>query len=139
MIAAIYIYILKTMIYGILDDKLGLISKSSTIDIEVGDENNDEIGMANQIKMDKSENMIQPEKPEMRFLIPGTKLVFVKLKQAFIKASILHNYDPKYFIQIETDVSCYFIGKVLSQLTVNDLGQWHLWAFFSWKMILIKT
>ncbi len=52
---------------------------------------------------------------------------------------ILNHFDPKCHIQIETDVSGYSIGEILSQLTLDDSGQWHLVAFFSRKMILAET
>lgn len=35
---------------------------------------------------------------EIGFLISKVRLAFVKLKQAFIKAPILHNFDSKYHI-----------------------------------------
>ncbi len=37
------------------------------------------------------------------------------------------------------DASGYAIGRILSELTSDDLGQWHLVAFFSRKMIPIET
>ena len=55
------------------------------------------------------------------FLTPGAKLAFTKLRQAFLKASILHHFDLKRHIRIETDVLGYAIGGVLSQLTSDDL------------------
>ena len=36
-------------------------------------------------------------------------------------------------------MSGYAIGRVLSQLILNNLGQWHPVAFYSWKMISAKT
>ena len=57
----------------------------------------------------------------------------------FLKAPILHHFDPKCHIRIETDASGYAIGGVLSQLTSDDLGRWHPVAFFSRKMILAET
>ena len=57
------------------------------------------------------------------FLTPGAKLAFTELRQAFVKAAILHHFDLKRHIQIEMDVSGYAIGGVLSQLTSNNLGQ----------------
>ena len=73
------------------------------------------------------------------FFTPGAKLAFTKLRQAFIKALILYHFDPEYHIRIETDVSGYTIGGVLSQLTSNNLGQWHPVAFFSRKIIPAET
>ena len=57
--------------------------------------------------------------------------MFAKLRQVFVKAPILHYFDLERHIRIETDASGYAISAILSQLTSNDLGQWHLVAFFS--------
>ena len=57
----------------------------------------------------------------------------------FLKALILHHFDPKRYIRIEMDASSYAIGGVFSQLTLDNLGQWHPVAFFSQKMIPAKT
>ena len=57
----------------------------------------------------------------------------------FIQASIFQHFDPEQHIQFETDASCYFIGRVLSQLTLDDLGRWHLVAYYSHKVIPAKT
>ena len=57
----------------------------------------------------------------------------------FLKAPILHHFNPERHIRIETDVSGYAIDRVLSQLTSDDLGQWHLVVFFSRKMIPVET
>ena len=73
------------------------------------------------------------------FLTSGAKLVFTKLRQAFLKALILYHFNPEGHIRIETDVSGYAIGGVLSQLTLDNSGQWHLMAFFSQKMIPAET
>lgn len=50
----------------------------------------------------------------MSFLIPGTRLAFAELRQVFIKAPIRYHFDPEFHIQIETDISSYTIGRVLS-------------------------
>ena len=70
------------------------------------------------------------------FFIPETRLAFIQLRQAFVKASILHYFNLECHIQIETDTLGYAIANVLSQLlfgtrpdgvvTKTDLGQWHL-------------
>ena len=57
------------------------------------------------------------------FLIPGAELAFAKLRQAFLKALILHHFDLKRYIRIETDVSGYTIGEVFSLLTLDNSGQ----------------
>lgn len=44
----------------------------------------------------------------------GTRLAFgMKLRQVFIKVSIIHHFDPKYHIQIKIDILGYIIGRVL--------------------------
>ena len=48
------------------------------------------------------------------FLIPEAKLAFTQLRQALVEALILYDFNPKSHIQIETNVSGYAIGKVLS-------------------------
>ena len=57
----------------------------------------------------------------------------------FVEALILNHFDLEYHIQIEIDASGYAIGRIFSQLTLDDLGQWHLIAFFSKKVIFAKT
>ena len=57
------------------------------------------------------------------YLIPKARLAFTQLRKAFTKAPILRYFDPKCHIRIETDASGYAIGRVLSQLTLDDLGQ----------------
>ena len=73
------------------------------------------------------------------FFTPGARLAFTKLIQTFVKAPILHHFDSECHIQVETDALGHVIGRVLSQLTLDDLGQRHPMAFFSQKMILAKT
>ena len=41
-------------------------------------------------------------------------------------------------MRIETNILKYTIGEVFSQLTLDNLGQWHSISFFSQKMILAK-
>ena len=79
------------------------------------------------------------------FLTPKARLAFTQLRQVFVKVPILHHFNPKSHIWIETDVSGYTIGGVLNQLssetrpdevvTTANLGQWYLVAFFFRKMI----
>ena len=73
------------------------------------------------------------------YLTPNARQAFTQLRQVFTKAQILRRFDPKYHIQIETDASGYAIGDVLSQLTLDNLGLWHLIAYNSQKIILAKT
>lgn len=48
------------------------------------------------------------------FIIFKARLVFTKLKQAFIKVPFFYHSNPEYYIGIETDASDYTISKVLS-------------------------
>ncbi len=73
------------------------------------------------------------------FLNSKARKAFTKLRQAFVKAPILNHFDPERHIQIETDTSSYAIGGIFSQLTLDDLVQWHPIAFFSRKMIPTET
>ncbi len=92
------------------------------------------------------------------FLTFEAKKAFINLQKAFTEAPILRHFDPKYHIQIKTDVLEYAIGGVLSQITFNqyfsghvthkdlnsdflkfEIIQWHLVAFFSQKMISAET
>ena len=109
----------------------------------------------NLIKITKSKILVKsknhdfpksrPEEAGTGFFTPKARLAFTQLRQAFVKAPILHHFDPESHIRIETDALGYAIGGVLSQLssetwpdgvvTKADLGQWHPVAFFSRKMI----
>ena len=83
-------------------------------------------------KLSKSKNLSKFKKTvRSDFFISGVKLAFIKLKQAFVKALISYYFDLKYHIRIETDALGYAIDGVLSQLTLDNLSQWHLVAFFS--------
>ena len=44
------------------------------------------------------------EEAKTGFFIPKARLAFIELRQAFVKAPILHNFDPKSHIRIETDI-----------------------------------
>ena len=48
------------------------------------------------------------------FFTTGTRLVFTKLRQVFVKVLILYYFDPKRHIQIKTYDSSYAIGRVFS-------------------------
>ena len=73
------------------------------------------------------------------YLTPNAKRAFTQLRQAFTKAPILRHFDPECHIWIKTDMSGYTISGVLSQLTSDNLGQWHPVAFYSQKIIPAKT
>ena len=92
-------------------------------------------------KRSKSKNLSKSKKivRSSDFLTLGAKLVFTKLSKAFLKALILHHFNTEHHIRIETDASGYAIGGVLSQLIPDHSGQWHLVAFFFFKMISAET
>ena len=48
------------------------------------------------------------------YLTPEARLAFTKLRKAFIEALIFRHFDPECPVHIETNVSGYAIGKVLS-------------------------
>ena len=73
------------------------------------------------------------------FLTTNAKRAFTKLRQAFVEALILNHFDLERHIRIEMDTLGYAIGGIFNQLTLNDLDQWHLVAFFFRKMIPAKT
>ena len=50
----------------------------------------------------------------LNFLTLKVRLAFIKLKQAFIKALILHYFDLEHHIRIEIDVSGYVIGRIFN-------------------------
>ena len=115
---------------GVGGDSRAELDGSKVDSGEVGD---DEVGKKVQ-NSSKSKKSVRSD-----FLTPGAKLAFAKLRQAFVKAPILHHFDPERHIQIEMDVSGYKFSGVLSQLTSDDLRRWHPVAFFSQKMISAET
>ena len=85
---------------------------------------------------------------EPKFLTSNAREAFNRLRQAFTKAPILRHFDPECHIRIETDALGYAIGRVPSQLTLNQVisdgtigsnGDWHPVAYFSRKMIPAET
>ena len=92
--------------------------------IDSGEGRNDEVGKKSQ-KTSKSKNLFKSKKMigSLDFFTPRVRLAFTKLRQVFVKALILHHFDPEHYIRIEKNVSGYVIGKVLSYLTLDNLGQ----------------
>ena len=113
-------------------------SRIDNVEVDGGEVEVDEVGKK-AWKTSKSKNSSKFKMVGSDFLTPGAKLAFTKLRQAFLKAPILHHFDPERHIRIETDASSYAIGGVLSQLTSDDLGRWHPMVFFSRKMIPAET
>ena len=116
------------------------IDRSGMDDVEVdgGEVKVDEVEKKGR-KTSKSKKLSKSKMVGSDFFTPGAKLAFTKLRQVFLKAPILHQFDLERHIRIEMDVSGYAIGEVLSQLTSDDLGRWHPLAFFSCKMIIAET
>ena len=108
-------------------------SKMDDVEVDGGEVEVDKVGKKAQ-KTSKSQKTVGSD-----FLIPRAKLAFIKLRQAFLIAPILHHFDSDCHIRIETDASGYTIGGVFSQLTLDNLGRWHPVAFFSRKMIPAET
>ena len=50
----------------------------------------------------------------MGYLTPSAKRAFTQLRQAFTKAPILQHFDQNCHMRIETDLSGYAIGRILS-------------------------
>ena len=75
----------------------------------------DEVGKKGQ-KTSKSKKSSKSKKTvgSLDFLTSGTKLVFSKLRQTFLKAPILYYFDLKRHIRIETDALGYAISGVFS-------------------------
>ena len=113
------------------------IDRSKMDDVEVdGDEVKVDKVEKKGWKTSKSKNLFKSKKMViLNFFIPRAKLAFTELRQVFFKTPIFYHFDPKCHIQIETDISSYAISRVFSQLTLDDLGQWHPVAFFFCKMI----
>ena len=57
------------------------------------------------------------------YLTPKARLAFTQLRKAFTEAPILRHFDLKFYIWIGTNASRYTIGSVVSQITLNNLGQ----------------
>ena len=105
-------------------------SKVDNGEVDGGEVEDDEVGKKVQ-KLSKSKNLSKSkDMVGLDFLTPKAKLAFTKLRQVFVKALILHYFDSKRHIQIETDVLGYVIGGVLGQLILDNLGQWHPVTFF---------
>ena len=110
-----------------LDDK----RKIDDNEVDGNEVRNDEVGT-------KVQKLSKSKKTELGFLPSGARKAFTKLKQAFIKALILHYFDLERHIWVEMDASGYAIGGVFSQLTSDDSSRWHPVAFFLRKMILAE-
>ena len=73
----------------------------------------------NSAKSKKMKSVHDSEEP--KFLTSKAKKAFNRLRQAFTKVPILQHFDPECHIRIETNALGYAIGRVLSQLTPNQV------------------
>jgi hypothetical protein len=69
--------------------------------------------------------------------IKKTRKAFKKLKEVFIKTSILLHFDFKRRIRLKIDVFDFVISKIIFQL-IEEIDQWHLITFFFRKMFATK-
>ena len=114
-------------------------SEMNDVEVDGGEVEVDEVGKKARTSKSKNSSKSKKAVGPSDFLTPGAKLAFTKLRQAILKTSILHYFNPERHIRIKTDVLGSAIGGVLSQLTSNDLGRWHPMVFFSRKMIPAET
>ena len=84
-------------------------SEMNDVEVDGGEVEVDEVGKKAR-KTSKSKNSSKSKTVGSDFLTPGAKLAFTKLRQAFLKAPILHHFDPERHIRIKTDTLGYTIG-----------------------------
>ncbi len=60
------------------------------------------------------------------FLTPKAKKAFTHQWKAFTEAPILRHFNPEYHIRIETDALGYTIGRILSQMILDQHFSGHL-------------
>ena len=100
-------------------DRVEPVGRDKIDDDKVGD---NEIGK-NQ-KISKSKKLFKSEKTiGSDFFIPGARLAFTKLRQAFVKALIFYYFDLERHIWMKIKVSGYAIDRVFTQLILDILGQ----------------
>ena len=102
----------------------GVDGDSVVGDVVGSDEATNPTKRKNPVKTTKSKILVKsknhdflksrPEKAGTGFLTLEARLAFTQLRQAFVEAPILYHFDPESHIWIETDVSGYAIGGVLS-------------------------
>ena len=83
-------------------------SKIDDVEVDGGEVGNNEVGKKVR-KTSKSKKTVGSD-----FFISRARLAFTELRQAFVKASILHYFDLERHIQIETNVLGYAISRVFS-------------------------
>ena len=73
------------------------------------------------------------------YLTLDAKKTFNHLRHAFIQMFILEHFNLERHIWVEIDMSDHAISGVLSQLTLDNLGQWHSMTYYSQKITIAKT
>ena len=76
---------------------------------KVGDDEVGKKGWKTSKNSSKSKKTVRSD-----FFTLKARLVFTKLRQTFVKASILHHFGLKCHIRVQTDASGYTIGEVFS-------------------------
>ena len=93
-------------------------SRMNNVEVDGGEVRDNKVRKKGR-KTFKSKNLSKFKKTvESDVFTPGARLAFTKLRQAFVKAPILHHFDLERHIRIKTDISGYAISRVLSQLTL---------------------
>ena len=77
----------------------------------------------NLVKLFFAKSQLFAENSGLDFLTLRARQAFIKLKQAFIKASIFYHFHLESHICIKTDAYSDAIDRVLSQLNSNNLGR----------------
>ena len=89
--------------------------------VDIGKVGDNEVGKKVQ-QTSKSKNLSKSKKTvESYFFTSKARLVFIKLRQTFVKALILYYFDSKHYIRVKMDILGYGIGRILSFLTSDNL------------------
>ena len=88
-------------------------SRMDDVEVDGSEVKIDEVGKKGQ-KTSKSKKSSKSKTVGSDFLTLGAKLAFTKLRQVFLKAPIIHDFNPECYIRIKRDTSGYIIGRVLS-------------------------
>ena len=68
-------------------------NRIDNVEVDSGEIGSDEVGKKGR---KTSKNLFKSKKTVgSDFLTPGARLTFTKLREAFVKASILHHFDPE--------------------------------------------
>lgn len=91
--------------------------------VDSGEVKDNEVEKKSQ-KTSKSKKLSKSKKTIgfLDFFILGIRLVFIKLRQTFVKTPIFHHFDPKCYILVKTNILNYAISEIFSYLILDDLG-----------------